>query len=237
MHKWVCCCCSILPHFQVSQDAHDFFLPLAPTTQNSSFRYLAHGWARQYPKIGTWKKMKFSFFHERHTLSTSFDIFVVVTYRVTNFLPKLVTCYYFLWKKLNYHFLKSPIFGYCRWAILLAGQSRKHELFCPMEYLHIYTNPTQEHGITNWLRYFLGQNGRFPQETKFSLEWKNVTSMSFSVKLPKEDGKAQKGRSQKSTPVPTQKTPRKSDLLSSVKCELMSRTRKTKCEFSTFEEG
>ena len=33
--------------------------------------------------------MKFSFFHQRHALSTSFNIFVV-TYRVTNFLSKLV---------------------------------------------------------------------------------------------------------------------------------------------------
>ena len=35
------------------------------------------------------KKWKFSFFHQRHALLMNFDIFVV-TYRVTNFLPKLV---------------------------------------------------------------------------------------------------------------------------------------------------
>ena len=35
------------------------------------------------------KKIKFSFFGQRHALSTSFDIFVV-TCRVTNFVPKLV---------------------------------------------------------------------------------------------------------------------------------------------------
>ena len=58
------------------------------------------------------EKMKFSFFHQRHTLSMSFDIFVV-TYRVTNLLPKLITCYYFLQKKLNFHFLNSPILGCC----------------------------------------------------------------------------------------------------------------------------
>ena len=32
---------------------------------------------RQYRKIGNSKKWKFSFFHQRHALSTSFDIFVV----------------------------------------------------------------------------------------------------------------------------------------------------------------
>ena len=42
----------------------------------------------------------------------SFDI-LVVTCRVTKFLPKLIDCY-FLWKKLNFYFLFSPIFGYCR---------------------------------------------------------------------------------------------------------------------------
>ncbi len=42
----------------------------------------------------------------------SFDIFVI-TYRVTNFLPKLITCYYFLLKKLNFHFWFSPIFRLC----------------------------------------------------------------------------------------------------------------------------
>ena len=42
---------------------------------------------RQYPKIGG-KKISV-FFHQRRALSTSFDTFVV-TYRVTNFLPKLV---------------------------------------------------------------------------------------------------------------------------------------------------
>ena len=42
-----------------------------------------------YRKIGKSKTWKFSFFHQRHTLWTSFDIFVV-TYRVTNFLPKLI---------------------------------------------------------------------------------------------------------------------------------------------------
>ena len=30
------------------------------------------------------------------------------------FCQNLLTCCYFLWKKLNFHFLNSPIFGYCR---------------------------------------------------------------------------------------------------------------------------
>ena len=46
------------------------------------------------------------FFHQRHTLSMSFGIFVV-TYRVTNVLPKLVDMLLFFKKKQNFHFLKS----------------------------------------------------------------------------------------------------------------------------------
>ncbi len=53
--------------------------------------------------------MKFSFFHQRHALSTSFDIFVV-TYRVTNFLLKLLDMLLFLGKKLNFHFFEIPYF-------------------------------------------------------------------------------------------------------------------------------
>ena len=71
----------------------------------------------QFPKIGTWKKMKFRFFfRQRHALSTSFDIFVVA-YRVTNFLPKLInillfsaTYYYFLRKKTEFPFFEIPYF-------------------------------------------------------------------------------------------------------------------------------
>ncbi len=40
---------------------------------------------------------------------------------MTNFLPKLVICYYFLLKKLNFHFWFSPIFGLCR-------QSRRQDV-------------------------------------------------------------------------------------------------------------
>ena len=52
------------------------------------------GKLRQYPKI-------FSFFHQRHALSTCFDIFVV-TYRVTNFLLKLVDMLLFSAEKNNW---------------------------------------------------------------------------------------------------------------------------------------
>ena len=39
----------------------------------------------------------------------------VTTYRVTNFLPKLMDILLFSTKKkMNFHFLNSPIFGYCR---------------------------------------------------------------------------------------------------------------------------
>ena len=57
------------------------------------------------------KKWKFSFFRQRHALLASFDIFVV-TYRVTNFLPKLLL-FSTEKKKLNFHLWFSPIFGLC----------------------------------------------------------------------------------------------------------------------------
>ncbi len=66
----------------------------------------SQGWCYMaIPENREFKKWKFSFFHQRHALSMIFDIFVI-TYRVT--------CYYFLWKKLNFHFWFSPIFGLCR---------------------------------------------------------------------------------------------------------------------------
>ena len=49
------------------------------------------------------KKVKVSFFHQRHALLTSFDIFVV-TYRVTNFLPKLVDMLLFSAEKTEFPF-------------------------------------------------------------------------------------------------------------------------------------
>ena len=63
-------------------------------------------------EMKTWK-MKFSFFRQRHALSTSFDIFVV-TYRVTNFLPKLINMLLFSTKKTEFPFFEFPIFGCCR---------------------------------------------------------------------------------------------------------------------------
>ena len=54
------------------------------------------------------------FFCQRHALLTSFDIFVV-TYRVPNFLLKLVIdMLLFSMKNLNFYFWFSPIFGLCR---------------------------------------------------------------------------------------------------------------------------
>ncbi len=70
-------------------------------------------------KYREFKKWKFNSFH-RHVLLTSFDIFVV-TYRVTNFLPKLLDM---LLKKMNFHFLFSPIFGF------LPKSQSKQEILC-----------------------------------------------------------------------------------------------------------
>ena len=58
----------------------------------------------QHPKIGESKKWKFNFFYQRHALSMNFNIFVI-TYRETNFLPKLVDMLLFSpGKKLNFFF-------------------------------------------------------------------------------------------------------------------------------------
>ena len=62
---------------------------------------------RQHPKIGESKK--FSFFRQRHALSRCFNIFVV-TYRVTNFLPKLVDMLLFSTEKTDCHFFSFPYF-------------------------------------------------------------------------------------------------------------------------------
>ena len=56
------------------------------------------------------KKMKFSFFHQRHELSTSFDIFVV-TYRVTKFLLKLIDTLLFSLEKSEFLFFWIPLFS------------------------------------------------------------------------------------------------------------------------------
>ncbi len=60
------------------------------------------------------KKRNSFFFCQRHALSMSFDIFVV-TYRVTNFLPKLVNMLtFFSVGTTEFPSLEFPIFGYCR---------------------------------------------------------------------------------------------------------------------------
>ncbi len=56
----------------------------------------------QYRKIGNSKNRNSVFFHQRHTLLTSFDVFVV-TYRVTNFLP-------FSTEKTEFPFFVFPCF-------------------------------------------------------------------------------------------------------------------------------
>ena len=71
-----------------------------------------HPQSRQYPKIRTWKNGIQFFFHQRHILWTSFDIFIV-TYRVTNFLPKLVDMLLFSTEKTEFPFFEFPIFGFC----------------------------------------------------------------------------------------------------------------------------
>ena len=65
---------------------------------------------RQYLIIGKSKKKKLSFFRQRHTLSMSFNIFVV-TYRMTNFLPKLFDRLLFSMEKNWISIFDFPIFG------------------------------------------------------------------------------------------------------------------------------
>ncbi len=61
------------------------------------------------PENREFKKWKFIFFCQTHALSRSFDIFVV-TYRVTNFLPKLVDMLLFSMEKTEFPFLVFPYF-------------------------------------------------------------------------------------------------------------------------------
>ncbi len=58
------------------------------------------------PENREFKKWKFSFFHQRHALWMSF----VVTYRVTNLLPKLVDMLLFSMEKTEFPFLVFPYF-------------------------------------------------------------------------------------------------------------------------------
>ena len=61
------------------------------------------------PENREFQKWKFSFFRQRHTLSRSFDIFLI-TCRVTNFLPKLVDMLLFSTEKTEFPFLVFPYF-------------------------------------------------------------------------------------------------------------------------------
>ena len=73
---------------------------------------------RQYRKIGNSKNENSVFFHQRHAFSTSFNIFVV-TYRVTNFLPKLVDMllfFIFSAEKTEFSFFVFPYFRVLPWA-------------------------------------------------------------------------------------------------------------------------
>ena len=60
------------------------------------------------------KKKKISFFPSKtHIVYVhEFDIFVL-TYRVTNFLPKLVRMQLLYWEKTEFPIFDFPIFGYC----------------------------------------------------------------------------------------------------------------------------
>ena len=69
-----------------------------------------HFISRQDPKIGNSKKKKLSFFPSKTRIVTSFDIFVV-TYRVTNFLPKLINMPSFsMQKKTEFLFFEFTYF-------------------------------------------------------------------------------------------------------------------------------
>ncbi len=69
-------------------------------------------WKWAIPENREFQKWKLSFFCPRHTLSMSFYIFVI-TYRVTNFLPKLVYMLLFSTEKTEFPFFEFPIFGCC----------------------------------------------------------------------------------------------------------------------------
>ncbi len=64
----------------------------------------------QYLKIGKWKNEIQFFFCQSHALWTSFDIFVV-TYRVSNFLPKLMDILLFSMEKTEFPFFLIPLFS------------------------------------------------------------------------------------------------------------------------------
>ncbi len=76
---------------------------------------------RQYRKKREIKKWKFSFFCQRQTLLISFDIFVV-TYRVTNFLPKLLDMLLFSTEKTELPFFGFPLFSGYAWSSIVNNE-------------------------------------------------------------------------------------------------------------------
>ncbi len=103
----------------------------------------------------------------------SFDIFVV-TYRVTNSLPKLVYMLFFSTKKLNFHFWFSPLFGLCglcRYALPVCAGSfvRGASLVCVwLGMCHPFMQQTESTGSqAKWKRGTL--SGRKPGKLPESL--------------------------------------------------------------------
>ena len=76
------------------------------------------------PENREFQKLKFSFFSQRQALLTSFDI-VVVTYRVTNILPKLVNMLLFSMEKTEFPFLVFPYFRVMPFRTRVRKGSRK----------------------------------------------------------------------------------------------------------------
>ncbi len=89
-------------------------------TRSDQVRMLIRKGTAAIPKIGTRKKWNSFFSHQRHALSASFDIFVV-TYRVTNFLPKLVNMLLFSAEKNWISIFWNPLF------LGIAGRATKPE--------------------------------------------------------------------------------------------------------------
>ncbi len=69
----------------------------------------SHRFLRAIPENRDMNKINCSFFHQRHALLTSFDIFVV-TYRVTNALPKLLDILLFSMVKTEFQFFFNSLF-------------------------------------------------------------------------------------------------------------------------------
>ena len=84
-------------------------------------------WKWAIPENREFQKWKLSFFRQRHTLSMSFYIFVI-TYRVTNFLPKLVNMLLFSTEITEFPFLVFPYFRVMPWKCLVTATARVHLL-------------------------------------------------------------------------------------------------------------